>query len=216
MPDSLKQPAWASLFDSATEIIRHAQVAVGFDFDWSLGGGTVLMFDFNHRQSKDIDIFISDIQYLGFMNPRLQDYASVHCNDYEDMTNYVKLHNQLGDIDFIVASSLTENPYTERSIRGVQTLVQTPVEIIARKLQHRGAHPTARDLLDLAVVASNEQNLSQLIANPIRENGKSLLEQCQARYDLLEIDFNQLATLDCQMTFQECLDIVTQVVKQAV
>ena len=62
MPDQLQQPAWASLFDSATDIIRHAQFAVGTAFHWSLGGGTVLMFDFNHRESKDIDIFISDIQ----------------------------------------------------------------------------------------------------------------------------------------------------------
>jgi len=215
MPSTLPQPAWASLFDSATEIIQHAQAAIGFDFEWSLGGGTVLMFDFNHRQSKDIDIFISDIQYLGFLNPRLQDYASVHCDDYEDMTHYIKLRNRFGDIDFIVASALTENPYTQRRIRGVRTLVQTREEIVARKLHHRGAHPTARDLLDLAVVASKEQNLSDLISPVIREHGEALLEQCLVRHALLEIEFNQLATIDCQMNFQECLAIVRQVIGRA-
>jgi hypothetical protein len=213
MPSPKADPAWTSLFDAASDIIAHAQEAAGTDFEWSLGGGTVLMFDFNHRYSKDIDIFISDIQYLGFLNPRLQDYASQHCDDYEDMTNYVKLRNQVGDIDFIVATSLTDHPYTERNIRGIPTLVQTHAEIVARKLHHRGSRPTARDLLDLAVVACSEKNLSQLISTPIRENGAALLEQCRSRQDFLEIEYNQLATIDCTLSFQECLTIITDVIK---
>ena len=131
------------------------------------------------------------------------------------MTNYVKLRNQFGDIDFIVASALTADPYIERSIRGVNTLVQTPAEIVARKLHHRGARPTARDLLDLVVVAGSEKNLSQLISKPIRENGATLIEQCKSRHDLLEIEYNQLATMDCEMTFQECLDIVDGLIRVA-
>ncbi len=37
---------------------------------WSFGGGTVLMFHYAHRKSKDIDIFVPDPQFLGYVNPR--------------------------------------------------------------------------------------------------------------------------------------------------
>ncbi|UBU61945.1 nucleotidyl transferase AbiEii/AbiGii toxin family protein [Acidithiobacillus ferrooxidans] len=32
--------------------------------EWTIGGGTVLMFQYRHRLSRDIDIFITDAQYL--------------------------------------------------------------------------------------------------------------------------------------------------------
>jgi len=37
---------------------------------WSLGGGTVLMFHYQHRLSKDIDIFITDPQFLRIHQPQ--------------------------------------------------------------------------------------------------------------------------------------------------
>jgi hypothetical protein len=37
---------------------------------WTLGGGTVLMLRYAHRRSKDIDIFVPDPQYLGYVTPR--------------------------------------------------------------------------------------------------------------------------------------------------
>ena len=44
--------------------------------DWSFGGGTVLMRRFRHRVSKDVDIFVPDPQYLGYVSPRLNDTAA--------------------------------------------------------------------------------------------------------------------------------------------
>ena len=43
---------------------------------WTFGGGTVLMLRYEHRKSKDIDIFVPDPQYLGFATPRLSDVAA--------------------------------------------------------------------------------------------------------------------------------------------
>jgi hypothetical protein len=34
------------------------------------------MFRYQHRLSKDIDIFVPDPQYLGFVTPRLSDVAA--------------------------------------------------------------------------------------------------------------------------------------------
>ena len=38
-----------------------------------IGGGTVLMFRFEHRLSKDIDFFTHDAQWLSLLTPRLND-----------------------------------------------------------------------------------------------------------------------------------------------
>lgn len=47
-----------------------------------LGGGTVLMFRFEHRLSRDIDFFssffIRDVRWLGFITPRLNDVVAIH------------------------------------------------------------------------------------------------------------------------------------------
>lgn len=40
---------------------------------WTFGGGTVLMLRYGHRVSKDIDIFVPNPQYLGYVNPRISD-----------------------------------------------------------------------------------------------------------------------------------------------
>lgn len=41
--------------------------------DWTFGGGTALMLLYEHRRSKDIDIFLRDPQYLTALSPRLND-----------------------------------------------------------------------------------------------------------------------------------------------
>ena len=72
--DRLK--AWETLFGRALEIIDSvAASGTRFD-DWSFGGGTALMRRFRHRLSKDVDIFVPDPQFLGYMSPRLNDTAA--------------------------------------------------------------------------------------------------------------------------------------------
>lgn len=60
---------WEALFQRALVIIDSISGAgVALD-DWSFGGGTVLMRRHHHRLSKDIDIFVPDPQYLGYLRP---------------------------------------------------------------------------------------------------------------------------------------------------
>ena len=101
--DSLPSGAWQSLFPRALALIddisRYGGIANPF---WTLGGGTVLMFRYRHRLSKDIDIFVPDPQYLGFVTPRLSDTAADMTEDYTEQPGmFVKL--QLG------SSQKTEN-----------------------------------------------------------------------------------------------------------
>lgn len=67
------------------------------DARWTFGGGTVLMLRIAHRHSKDIDLFVPDPQYLGFVNPRLSDAAESISADYEEAAEYIKLFLARGD-----------------------------------------------------------------------------------------------------------------------
>ena len=75
---------------------------------WTFGGGTVLMLRYGHRLSKDIDIFVPDPQYLGFVNPQISDVASDITTEYEEHAQFVKLLLPEGEIDFVVSPNLTD------------------------------------------------------------------------------------------------------------
>jgi hypothetical protein len=51
--------------------------------EWVLGGGTALITNAVHRISKDIDVFITDPQYLGFLSPRLGGESVWTCEAYD-------------------------------------------------------------------------------------------------------------------------------------
>jgi len=55
---------------------------------WSFGGGTVLMRQYRHRFSKDIDIFVPDPQILPYLSPRLNETAESMTSDYQEANEY--------------------------------------------------------------------------------------------------------------------------------
>ena len=77
-PHSLPAGPWLSLLGHAFTLIDEIAEHGRADPFWTFGGGTVLMLRYGHRLSKDIDIFVPDPQYLGFVNPRISDVASRH------------------------------------------------------------------------------------------------------------------------------------------
>ena len=65
------------------------------------------MFRYGHRLSKDIDIFVPDPQYLGYVTPRLSDTAASLTEDYAEMPgSFVKLQVEEGEVDFVAAPNL--------------------------------------------------------------------------------------------------------------
>ena len=59
--------------------------------DWTFGGGTALMLLYEHRRSKDIDIFLRDPQYLTALSPRLNDHTEALTGRYVEQSNFLKL-----------------------------------------------------------------------------------------------------------------------------
>lgn len=126
------------------------------DTEWTIGGGTVLSTIFNHRLSNDIDVFIHDIQYLSRLSPRLTDYEG-NLIYYNEMANYISLVFPEGKIDFIVSSQLTQFQAKEQNFFGHQVELEDAVEIVVKKLYHRGAYAVPRDIFDLATVYHSDR-----------------------------------------------------------
>lgn len=118
---------------------------------FSLGGGTVLMFHFEHRLSKDIDFFGYDAQWLSLLSPRLNDAAAAMAAGYVEQANTIKIMTPHGDIDFIIAGDVTASvDRVQNVLAGREILVDPVSEILAKKLFYRATHFKARDVYDLS------------------------------------------------------------------
>jgi len=134
---------------------------------WTLGGGTGLFLSLNHRVSYDIDIFLEDPRALKRIaaDPRTKRIS----DDWQFPGNYLKLIRQEGEIDFILASNITENWFFVYSFKGAQIKVETPAEIIAKKIRYRGPSFTIRDIFDFAVTAQHDPDLADKLRQIISQ-----------------------------------------------
>jgi nucleotidyltransferase AbiEii toxin of type IV toxin-antitoxin system len=132
--------------------------------DWTFGGGTAMMLQISHRESHDIDIFLSDAQQLGFLNPDKRDFQfEILPSEYNgDGASYLKLaFESIGEIDFIVGHAMTATPTVRRKIEGRSVLLEAVPEIIAKKIYYRGASIKPRDIFDIA--AGAEQHEGEIV-----------------------------------------------------
>lgn len=101
--------SWQALLSIARSMIDKVNAEHRIIDRWTLGGGTAMMLQINHRDSHDIDIFLDDHQLLGYLDPGRQDFDfSIAPTTYHgDGTGFQKLvFSGLGEIDFIVAMPL--------------------------------------------------------------------------------------------------------------
>ena len=169
------------------------------------------MLRYGHRKSKDIDIFVPDPQYLGYVNPRLSSVAESVTTNYVETAGFIKLVLPKGEIDFVAAPNLTEHPFEDWQIAGTAVRVETAAEIMAKKMWHRGNNATARDLFDLAMVAQEAPEQIK-IALPWFERHKSaFLAQIQTRKAVLEAQFGEIDTIGFHPSYTECVASVSKI-----
>ncbi len=136
------------LLEYAVSILSEAGIQ---EEQWAVGGGTVLKELYHHRLSKDIDIFIDDIQLLSSVSPKLNDNSS-EALYYDEGSQFVSLTYNEGKVDFIASPSVTEFSPHRINFYGKDVYVEDPVEIVSKKLFYRGNFAVPRDIFDLAVV----------------------------------------------------------------
>jgi len=201
---------WQTLFRRALAILDGACVA-GMPDDWSFGGGTVLMLDFHHRFSKDVDIFVPDPQYLGFLTPRLNDRAEVGTHGYDEQSNALKIYYTEGEVDFVAAGPVSCSPFAMRDILGRRIRVETPLEVVAKKLKFRAADFKARDLFDLALVLERVADVRPALTELIRHRMPLLRERLISRDAILREDFAAIDVLDFTPDYEHCVQCVEDI-----
>ncbi len=163
------------------------------------------MLRHGHRMSKDIDIFVPDPQYLGFVSPRLSDVAESVTQDYVEGPGYIKLLRPEGEIDFVASPNLTSQSYEEWDLLGRSVKVETSAEIVAKKLYHRGDRATARDLFDLALVIEREPLTLASAAPYLVRHRDEFVRQIKQRRAVLQGQFEAIDRLDFQMDYDEAV-----------
>jgi len=197
--------SWETLFQRALELIDSARASGAPLDEWSFGGGTVLMRRHRHRFSKDIDIFIPDPQFLGYLSPRLSAKAESMTGHYDEHGNSLKLYFPEGEIDFVASAPLTQNPVVMELLFDRQVQVETSTEIVAKKVWHRGADFTARDIFDLAMVVEQEPQALEAIKPILRDRRGVILERIEAHEAALREAFAALEVLDYRRSYDDCV-----------
>jgi hypothetical protein len=102
----------------------------------SFGGGTAMMLQIDHRESRDVDIFLRDPQLHSYLDPKLHDFKfEIFPADYDgDGSGFLKIaFKDIGEIDFIVGHSLTLSPTIQTTVENEIVQLETIPEIITKK-----------------------------------------------------------------------------------
>lgn len=215
------EKTWEGLFQNALRLVDEIHTHGTKHLYWTFGGGTVLMRKYQHRLSKDIDIFVPDPQALNYVNPRLSQVAADLTVHYDEANTFIKLFLPEGEIDFVASPNLTKNPYVDEEIFGRIVRVETATEIVAKKFFHRSDRLLARDMFDLALVAEKEPDGLLQASEFLVRHIASIKSALAGDLTSLRLQFDAIETLSYTPTFDhvrnvviERLDAATQYVKE--
>lgn len=204
---------WRDIFAAALTLTDHLATVVRKPV-WSFGGGTVLMLRLNHRQSKDVDLFVPDPQYLGHFSPRLTDIAEALTTEYQEAAEFTRLMLPMGEIDIVVGTPLTDKPWEVVDFGGRPIRVETCAEIIAKKMWHRGDQAKARDLFDLCAVADLEPAALDAARPFLARHSAAFLARLKQYREISKEEFNQIDRIDYTRSFDECMGLAEQLLME--
>lgn len=138
--------SWRTLEKLAKAMSNDASAVAKTEMSPLLGGGTRLMLALEHRISDDIDLFVRDPQWIGYLTPRLNDRFDRLIDAYDEGATSLKIRLAEGEIDFIVGMSLLGLP--DESSNDSLFSLEPVSEVLAKKLFYRGWALTPRDLFD--------------------------------------------------------------------
>jgi len=166
--------------------------------EWSFGGGTALSYCYyEHRMSYDIDIFSEDYSAIDQLIRNKEEIAQnlgISLAQVESspggITFILEEQGHGLKLDFLYGSSLTSIPYSLKDVFGFKNIkVQTPLEILARKLKHREI-VTIRDFVDFAYSEQKDKILTKLKSENIVDIDR-FLDVVEQFNSFNEMVFNQ-------------------------
>ncbi|MBI5511717.1 MAG: nucleotidyl transferase AbiEii/AbiGii toxin family protein [Deltaproteobacteria bacterium] len=209
------EAVWETLFRHSLDILDSVAGNTGGRAPvWTVGGGTMLMRRYHHRESKDVDIFLDDAQWLGTLTPRLNAVAENKTTEYLEQGGFLKLYFPSGEVDFIVAGSITDPPFAVETVLGREVRVETDAEIIGKKLKHRAAQLRARDIFDVACVLEKNPSALDAIGSIVAVAKPVVLARLSDRARELREDFRAIARLDYRPTYEAAVAVVTEYLRR--
>ena len=181
------------LFEIAYAILEDYNIK-----EWSFGGGTALSYCYyKHRMSYDIDIFSEDYSAIGRLVENQEEIArnlGISSSQIESspsgITFILEEQGHGLKLDFLYGSSLTSTPYSLKDIFGFTNIkIQTPLEILARKLKHREII-TIRDFVDFAYCEQKDKIFTKLKSENIVDIDR-FFEVVEQFNEFNELVFNQ-------------------------
>jgi predicted nucleotidyltransferase component of viral defense system len=174
MNNSSRASHWSLLLTEAERLIAHINRDEKILSSWVIGGGTALMLHINHRTSYDIDIFFDDPQLFNYIRRAVYEaeFSLQPTGSSNDGTRFIKVSfGDYGEIDFICSANVCNVAPQKFEIDDKILLVDSPEEIIAKKIFYRGASIQPRDIFDIACVAQ-VLSLEKLVEylRPIKQN----------------------------------------------
>ena len=159
---------WKRLFDIAMPAIDHVFRSPQTEGtpDWTFGGGTALMLQIGHRISFDIDIFVHAARLKSF-SPSINPAAADISTRYQWPGHYLKFELPDGEIDFLSAPLQTDPGFTWKQLGNRSVAIETPEEIIVKKIRYRSESLKARDAFDLAAIARERPDLAETLASEV-------------------------------------------------
>jgi len=147
------QPNWVWLLKTARGLIRQVNSEQTVIDHWTLGGGTALMLQINHRESHDVDIFLSDAQLLAFLDSQKHDFRfEIRPADYSgDGTSFQKL--VFKDIGEIVEELRS---YRDEVARTLITIDKLNPEFVNNAIDHLSIKDKYRSVATTALTRAKE------------------------------------------------------------
>ena len=136
-----------------------------------LGGGSILSARWDHRLSRDLDVFL----HLSSTEDgrKVLDRAAEACGGYRiDHPEFPRIEFERNRENHIDVSFNPPRPWgSERTaiVDGEPAVVLSTAQIISGKLSGRGMHAPARDLVDIAACGEAEPEALEIAVNSLPE-----------------------------------------------
>jgi hypothetical protein len=146
---------WKTLLRNAIRIINDLSIDITL---CEFGGGSSLTAQYDHRLSRDVDIFLPDPQLISYVTPRFNDTIEKNVKTYQTTWNSCQIIlNDGSRIDFVYSTQVSKYRPVSFVFDDIEIMIESPVEVIAKKIYYRADAFAARDIFDLAFVYTVER-----------------------------------------------------------
>lgn len=147
-----------SLINNALSFLQHGKHFFSGDVSskWAIGGSVAMHLAYQHRQPANLNISLRDAQFLTRLSPRINVLASVAAESYYEESSELGLSTGCGDLIFRVEPFISKSPIKTITLCNQLIIIETPVEIVTKKLFYKASQLQAKDIFDIACVLLRE------------------------------------------------------------